>query len=421
MSRKVFFILLTLLWIAPLSAQERTARFDINFEEGKTHIDYSLKNNKQTFRELCALLDRIKSDSTATINGVTFHGVASPEGSHQHNTRLARGRRAVIERLVRSRIDIPESAIVRSDKTIDWELLSGMVESSQLARKQQVTDILNGKGRLVPCVGGISVDSRIIEVRKIGGGAIWRAIDRLYFDSLRTAGVEIRYTERKPADTVVGAATSCGDKTKQCDDIFAASPLSTVMPMPQSTLDVEGADWQGRYNIYLKTNLIGWGMAVANLSLELDIAPHWTFAIPAYYSAVDYFHWSTKFRVLTVQPELRWWPSRINQKFFLGAHFGFGYYNVAWGEEWRIQDHAGEVPALGGGLSVGYRMPLTRNGKLQIEFAVGAGAYKVHYDKFVNQPNGLLFSEHKMTFIGVDNASISLVWRIEAKTKAEKR
>ena len=72
---------------------------------------------------------------------------------------------------------------------------------------------------------------------------------------------------------------------------------------------------------------------------------------------------------------------------------------------------AGERPGYGGGFSVGYRVSLTRSKRLNLEFAVGAGVYYLHYDTFYNVPNGKYVSTHEKTYFGPDQASITLSYQ----------
>jgi hypothetical protein len=75
---------------------------------------------------------------------------------------------------------------------------------------------------------------------------------------------------------------------------------------------------------------------------------------------------------LATQPELRYWIKKENTGLFVGAHFGVGSYNIAVNKDTRYQDHNGDSPALGGGLSIGYRTHISKNKRWNMEFVVGA-------------------------------------------------
>lgn len=178
------------------------------------------------------------------------------------------------------------------------------------------------------------------------------------------------------------------------------------------------------HKLHLKTNAIGLGMGIANVAVEIDMARHWSFALPVYYSAWDYFKQTVKFRTFAVQPEFRYWLSDENDGFFAGAHFGLAYYNLAIDGDYRYQDHSRETPAIGGGVSIGYRLPISKNNRWRVEFSVGAGAYANHYDKFHNTPDtkdGLLIESNKNTYWGIDQAAVSFSYSFDLKKKGGKR
>ena len=159
--------------------------------------------------------------------------------------------------------------------------------------------------------------------------------------------------------------------------------------------------------VYIKTNLIAWGMLMLNAAVEIDLSPRLSFHVPLYYSGWNYFSRMIKFRGFALQPELRLWLQG-KRRCFVGAHAGMAYYNLAWGGKWRIQDRDGNTPAWGGGISAGYRMPFCRNGRFCMEFSLGSGVYKVSYDKFANERQGAYHSTVRKTFIGLDQLGVSV-------------
>ena len=75
---------------------------------------------------------------------------------------------------------------------------------------------------------------------------------------------------------------------------------------------------------------------------------------------------------------------------------------------------------MGGGISAGYRTHLSKNKRWKMEFALGAGVYDSHYDKFYNEPNGRLYGDYQKTFIGVDNVSVAIAYAFNLKKKGGK-
>ena len=178
------------------------------------------------------------------------------------------------------------------------------------------------------------------------------------------------------------------------------------------------------HKMYLKTNVLGLGLGIANATIEVDLAKHLSFALPVYYSAWDYFKTTIKFRTLATLPELRYWVFKNNNGFFTGAHFGLAYYNLAFDGDYRFQDHNRETPAIGGGISLGYRLPISKNNRWQLEFSIGAGVYPLYYDKFyntINTKDGLMIESLKKTYWGIDQAAISFSYAFDLEKKGGKR
>ena len=170
-------------------------------------------------------------------------------------------------------------------------------------------------------------------------------------------------------------------------------------------------------NLYLKTNAPAWFMLWINAAVEYDLAPHWSVAIPLYYSGFNYFTRKLKFRTFSVVPEIRWWPQKNNTGFFLNAHFGMSLFNYAKGGEWRYQTYKGRTPALGGGVGLGYRWFFCHDHRWSMEAGIGAGVYSLDYSIFRNIPDGEIVGRRKRTFFGVDQASLSFEYSFGTKRK----
>ena len=170
-------------------------------------------------------------------------------------------------------------------------------------------------------------------------------------------------------------------------------------------------------NIYVKSNAIGLLLSNVNAAVEMDVAPHWSVTLPVYYSAINYFIPTLMFRTFSVQPEARFWLKEHNQGFFVGAHLGLSYYNFAFNGDLRYQDHKGKSPALGGGLSAGYRLPISADQRWFIEFSLGAGVYGLHYDTFYNVNNGKLVDTYRRTYVGLDNTAVTIAYRFDYKPR----
>ena len=164
--------------------------------------------------------------------------------------------------------------------------------------------------------------------------------------------------------------------------------------------------------VELKVNSLSLPLLVANVGVEVAPLPHFSVSLPAYYTALDWFSETVKFRVLGVQPEVRYWLSNDFRGLFFNLHCTFAYYNVAWGGDYRYQDHARKSPTLGGGLGIGYKVALDKDSPWGLEFGIGGGALPLHYDYYYNIHNGRLAGEDTHTYWGVDQAFVSFTYRL---------
>ena len=417
--KKLVTIIPILFGITSIYGQQGHTEICINFRVNSHTIDSTYMNNANRLGEIDSVIRQLRRDSTLQITQVTFCGLASPEGHSQINRRLAKLRMESLEAYVRSHIFLPEGIIVRhDDHYIPWDYLIREVESSDLSNKNTILSILRGPSTYVPYSEGTSIDSRIPALQKLDGGRVWRTLFNRYFAKMRNACAVLFTVKEEPRSIATPAPEPVNADTAVTVKVLA--PELVMESVPVYTLQPE--EWMRQ--LHIKTNVIGLGMAIANIAAEVDLAKHWSFTLPVYYSAWDYFKSTIKFRTFAVQPEFRYWLSEENDGFFGGVHFGLAYYNFAFDGDYRYQDHNRETPAIGGGVSIGYRLPISKNNRWRVEFSLGAGVYSRHYDKFHNTPHtkdGLMIESIKKTYWGFDQAAVSFSYSFDLKKKGGKR
>lgn len=415
----VTLILGVLLPSESVTAQTHTIADDTQWREemriryrvAKTYIDKAYMGNEATLQRIVEWVEERQRDTMVKIVTVEFCGACSPEGSVPFNHYLSSTRLTRLENYVRKRIDIPEEIITRSDHYIAWEELVQMVEESDLENKQEILAILRSENTSK----GDQLDSRIGQLKAMDNGKTWRVIFDRYFADLRNAYMVI-VTEKSDIAKMYDSRirefltpVSCSEHIPSYGVRMNAAPLVAT--------SATKAVAQPHY-MYIKTNVVGLALLNANIGIEFDLGNYLSLSIPVSYSAVNYFKPTIKFRNLSVQPELRVWPMKNNDGLFIGGHMGFAYYNFAFDGDWRYQDHNGTTPTIGGGLSLGYRLPISQDKNWKLEFAVGAGVYPLHYDVFHNMANvkeGTLYEIRKGNYIGIDNVTIGISYRIPYK------
>lgn len=382
------------------SKEQKRDAMHIRFRVSRNIIDPRYMNNADSLKRIVEWVDKAKRDKMIDLVSVEFCGAVSPEGSVRFNRWLSNARLEALEKYVRNLIEIPEDIIVRNDHYIAWNELDEMVSNSDMPNKDAILSIIRSENTST----GEQLDSRIDALKQLDNEVTWWKLYHTYFKHMRNA-----YTV-----LVTQKSDYALEYEKMMQPISPYVDLSQPMPVVPIMLVNPAPEPDKRY-MYIKTNLVGLGMLMANLGVEFDMGNKFSFVLPVYYSAVNYFKQTLKFRTFAVQPELRYWLKDNKDGFFVGAHAGFAYYNFAFDGKWRYQDKDGKTPTLGGGLSAGYRMPISKDENWKLEFALGAGVYPLHYDVFHNEYNGQLYDTRKKTYFGLDNVMIGISYRIPVK------
>lgn len=397
---------------APLPALgDNVVEIKIEFPQGKDVIDPDFGNNREELDRLRHGASIIKNnpDMDFWFKEVKLRGAASLEDSYETNSSLSQRRLRALESLVRFHFDVPDSVIVYDPTYIPWDDLADYVRNSDLPNRQKILEIIAQPETLVNYQGKSTVDSRINRLRALDNGQTWNYLYANFFPEMRFSEAVITFVP----------------VVEYIEDVFEDfyPPIrfeEKPKPLPEPEPEPETVDDCYR-RMHLKTNLLGWGLGMVNAAVEFDFAPHWSAELPVYYSAWNYFTYGLKFRTLDLRPEIRYWLSPCNEGFFAGAHFGLAWYDFAFKGEYRYQDRNGNTPALGGGITLGYRMPISANRRWHIEFGLSGGIYRLDYDKFINVPNGRLVGHEQKTYYGLDGASVSITYSFGLQKKGGNR
>lgn len=390
-------------------------RYTLYFRVNKSNIEPSYMGNDHTIKTMVNDINATLEMSGAIPGKIVVYASTSPEGPQAVNDRLA------IERAKTSREFIlkmfpqfdPEQINVES-RVDDWSgLLQVLRIHPQFPQRDEMMRIICS-----------DADNRTkdLRLRELKYG--WERLVTDYIHTRRNSVITLTVvmTADNADDEFVVDKRESSIESEPVDTIARRdtieSPESIAAPMTVAdTLAILSEPYSWSPNIYLKVNTLGAGMGITNLAGEIDLAKHWSIAVPVYYSAWNYFTPTIKFRTLAVQPEARYWFKNDNNGFYVAAHLGYAQYNIAVDGELRYQDHNGTSPAIGGGIGLGYKMPISDNNRWHIEFALGAGAYKLHYDTFHNVNNGKLIATYQDVYLGIDNAAINISYSFNLKKR----
>lgn len=361
------------------------------------------------------LIDSLQA--SGELRKVNVTGSASPDGPAGLNRELAARRAANVADWLIANSSVRKDQIATATVANSWSVVRHRLEDPVFAqaespyREQVIRAIADGG----------SPDSVQTRLKAIDGRKAWLWLETYVLPRLRYTRVTVACPDKEYTHTLAADDTPQPEQSPLPGYGDRSETTEITVTATQETVTTTSEDEEWRRKLYIKTNIPAWAMLWTNIAVEADIAPHWSFTLPVYYSGFNYFTGHTKFHTLTLQPEFRYWPKADNTGFFAGAHFGLGWYNVAFGGDKRYQDHNRDTPAIGGGIAVGYRFYFCRDRRWQMEASIGAGIYRLDYDVFRNHHNGLIIDRRQRTFYGIDQAAFTVSYRFDLKRKGGSR
>ncbi len=136
------------IYVCPPAEQKEfvlEGRAYIDFPVDKTEIYPDYHRNDLELKKIRASIDSVYGDKDITINTIYLKGFASPEGTYEHNTYLAKERTESIKRYIQERYKFDESLIKTSYRPEDWEGLRDAVEKSNLANRVAILSIIDSR------------------------------------------------------------------------------------------------------------------------------------------------------------------------------------------------------------------------------------------------------------------------------------
>lgn len=357
-------------------------------------------------------VDKLAKDPTATIKSVIYYSSVSPEGTVKRNKELCRERIATAERVVKSRLNIPDNIVSYDNRYIPWRqyLVPAIMANDSLPYRNEILDIISK----VPT--NAEEDNRRILLREAHAGALWRVVEEHYFVHMRKGGAIINVI-REINDPI------CPVLAPVFNEGVAAIPacalqLDTAYVEPV----VEEPTEESMYAISIKTNAASWAATVANLGFEVKLAPRWSLDVMGAYSPYNMFVSDRKIRLFGIRPEVRyWWGEPMKRGHFLGLHGHTAGFNIQVNDKYRYQDpnHA----LWGVGLAYGYALPLGKNERWGVEFTIGVGYARIKYDVYEGRENGQFIERKTINYFGPTRLGIDFSYRfdIAGKTKKQKR
>ncbi|GHT45066.1 hypothetical protein FACS189440_00340 [Bacteroidia bacterium] len=161
---------------------------------------------------------------------------------------------------------------------------------------------------------------------------------------------------------------------------------------------------EGKFSI--RTNLLYWAVATPNLGIEYKPAERFGILVNGLWS-----HWiwsgeDNHHRTWMVSPEVRYYTG-ANKNWFIGMEGHAAEFNFKFGDTGYQGD------ALGGGLTGGYKLKLSR--VFDLDFSLGLGYTQLKYDTYYRSREVMVLKEGglKKDFFGPTQAGVSLVLNLD--------
>lgn len=348
---------------------------------------YDVFTNDSLLHELETLiLPRINRDSLRLCR-IVVRGAASPEGPVPNNRMLGRRRVATLANFLRARMSVPvdERNFTTEAVTEDYRLLLTMMRRAADPDFDAVQRLCN---RHLPRYEYTLLKR---ELQRLQGGRLWRRLLKDYFPELRAARVVLFFEEAKPQkETPETIETPEAPKTIEAVEVSETPEL----PLAPRVLSIPR-----RELLSVKTNLLldfayvpGYDRwcPIPNVAIEYyPLRGHFTYGASLDFPWWQHYSDHKFFQIRNYQLEARYYlrSGSIERRTpgegaaFRGLYFS-AYAHAALFGICFDADRGWEGEALGGGLGVGYVLPLGRKGHWRMEFSAQVGVFFSGYDPY---------------------------------------
>jgi len=368
---------------------------------------YALPYGDPTLRELTqVVLPQMKRDDMQIVR-VMMRGAASPEGTEALNRVLSEKRQKALYDYVKNYLKIPQSDSLRLESaTEDYSFLCRQMQQAgdpDAERVSQLFDEHMPRGQYAEL-------KKVLQT--IDGGRLWRRMLNTYFPSLRAARMVIVCKKRKPKPVVskspvspIGSLAQIEPLVPQAADMPAlVIPGLSLTPAPLEMAETPEPEtgilrYPRREMLSIKTNLLFYGVympgynrwcPIPNVAVEYyPLRGHFTFGA-SFDCPWWQNYWGHKyFQVRNYQLEARYYFRRGDielrpegkgaafKGWYLQAYGNVGLFGICFDERRGWVGEGG-----GGGIGVGYVMPLSKKGHWRLEFQLQAGVFVCKYDPY---------------------------------------
>ena len=311
---------------------------------------------------------------------------------------------------------IPSRFVHIEQTGIGWDTLAGLVrDDMDVPGRDNVLKALSDTPVWIFDSEGKVIGGKKKQLMEIRGGRAFAYMREHFFEKMRYASATfsitapvseqepITFTEQAPAPVTEEAPATVPQETPAT---VTQEHAETDAAAATEKSRIKREEFWETSKIWLKTNIPYWGLVVPNIAAEVRLADHWSLDIPVFYSPFTVAN-SYCFRVLAMQPSVRYWLKPEMKGHFFGVHLTGGAFNIAVDNKFRYQDTDG---VWGAGIDYGYALKFSRHWGM--EFNIGVGYLWTKYQTFYNVENGAPFSTDTKNYFGITRVGISLIYKL---------
>lgn len=400
MNRLVVIILFTLLAGSICTAQESSDTLQLYFRQGYSRWEPDYKENGACLDKFVNRFKQLRADSIKySLSKIHIVSGTSPEGTWKFNQRLSKKRVDCIREVLNDNIVLPDSLIVEDSRGINWKGLRELVAGSNMQYREKVLDIIDNSPELYK-VDGVTRELRKRRLVWLEDGKPWKYMYNNFFPLLRSFSLQV-VIERNPEP-----------KPEKVEEPLPVVEVDTVITPEPEPEPIPVIDTKSPFYMAVKTNMLYDLALVPNIGLEFYLGKNWSVAGNWMYS-----WWRNKkhnrfWRIYGGDLEVRkYFGSKAAEKPLQGWHVGVYGQMLTYDVELGGRGYLGDRWTWGGGLSIGYSLPVKK--RLNIDFTLGLGYLGGEYKEYLPIDGHYVWQVTKdRNWFGPTKLEVSLVWLI---------
>ncbi len=368
--RRIIPTLLLVLFLLPLSAQERSGKdYVFRFQAGNDMFYVPFGENGIELQRLQECVERYKADILAGKIPLYVDGYSISAPTESENLTVAKTRSNRVKSELITRSALMERCFITHNQATDGNFVTVRLE---IPAEKNIPD-------------STQTEPDSIAAEREQAEKPCFAAER---EAARTAEEERLAAERAEQERRTDEEAA---RKAELERAGAERPAS-------------GESEKEDYTLTLRVNLLRWATLTPDLGFEWRINRHVGVLVNGSWISWSWDDKNRRYALWEVSPEVRWYLGE-RKTWYVGAMFKAGQFNYKFSETGRQGD------LLGGGITGGYQLKL--NKALSMDFSLGLGYVNADVENY-KVMEGVRVCQGKETklWFGPIQTGVTLVWSI---------